>query len=91
MNRAAAERKLAALGFEIDWNVTGPSPDGWAGVIDPIGRMSICGDCFGPSIDGANAAEWYTNAVAEAEGHTGTLVPCTDRDCDYHAEVVPSR
>lgn len=86
MNRQTAERRLAALGFEIDWSVTGPAEGYWSGTIDPIGRMSICGDCFGPVVHGDNAADWYRNAIAEAEGHAGTLVPCTDPGCDFHIE-----
>lgn len=87
MRKDEAEKKLAALGFEIDWSVTGRTPDGyWDGVIDPIGRTSICGDCFGPSIQGDNASDWYKNAIAEAEGHEGTLHPCTNPDCDLHAD-----
>jgi hypothetical protein len=86
MNRAQAEAKLAALGFEIDWSCTGKSEGYWSGTIDTIGRMSICGDCFGPVINGETAADFYRNAVAEAEGHAGTLTPCTNPDCDLHAD-----
>lgn len=87
MNKQTAIRKLATWGFEIDWNVTGPHPEGsgWVGVIDPIGYTSIGGDCYGPSIDGTNAADWYKNAVTEAERLASLLQPCTNPECDMHA------
>lgn len=89
MNKATAIKRLAALGFEIDWSVTGPIPDcagAWAGVIDPIGKTSIAGSCFGPAIHGRNASAWYCAAIQEAESHAGTLEPCTNPDCDMHSE-----
>lgn len=86
MNRIIAVKRLAAVGFEIDWSVTGPNPEGgWSGTIDTIGHMSIDGDCFGLVIHADNAADWYRNAVTEAKGYKGHLRPCTDVKCDMHS------
>lgn len=91
MKRAQAEKKLAALGFEIDWNVTGSDGRGFSGTIDPIGRLSICGDCFGPSLqDCDSAAEFYRLAIQEAKSHVGSLVICNKPDCDMHSELPPA-
>ena len=91
ISKSEAERRLASMGFEIDWTVSGPSPEGgWSGTIDAIGRTSIDGDCFGPVIHGDNASDWYASAIAEAEGHKGHLFPCTNPDCDLHADFPMS-
>lgn len=88
LTRAAAERKLAALGFEIDWNVTGPAEGYWSGTIDAVGRGQIDGDCRGEVVHGSNAADWYRNAVeaAAAYAKAGPNAQCTDPDCDFHEE-----
>lgn len=85
MNRKQAEKRLAELGYQIDWTVTGPHPEGgWSGTIDAAGRGRIDGDCRGEVVFGDNAADWYRNAIAAAEGyHPPTQ--CTDPDCDFHA------
>jgi hypothetical protein len=87
--RAKAERKLEALGFRIDWEVSGPHPEGgqcWVGVLDPIGNMSLGGSCFGLSLYGNNAAEFYEDAIKEAQENVKWLEPCTNPNCDYHNE-----
>lgn len=87
MNRRQAITRLAKAGFEIDWTVTGRHEDGYSGTIDPIGRMSINGDCRGCVILAETAAQFYDRAVTEAESLTGNLSLCTQRPCDHHDEV----
>lgn len=86
MNRATAERKLAALGFEIDWSCTGEAEGYWSGTIDAIGRGMIDGDCRGEVVHGDNASDWYQNAVMAAQGYAkdGPNAQCTDPECDFH-------
>lgn len=85
MRRAAAERRLAALGYGIDWSVTGPSEGYWSGTIDAKGRGCIDSDCRGEVVHGDNAADWYRNAVAAAEsyGEPGTC-PHPIGQCEFH-------
>lgn len=85
--RKAAEYRLAALGFEVDWSVTGRADGSWSGTIDAIGRGQIDGDCRGESVDGDNAQDWYANAVRAAEYYAahGPNAECTDPECDFHA------
>jgi hypothetical protein len=86
MNKATAEKRLAALGFEIDWAVTGPAEGYWAGTIDAVGRGQIDGDCRGEVVHGDNAADWYKNAVQAAEEYAkhGPNSECTNPDCEFH-------
>lgn len=67
MNRVAAEKQLAALGFEIDWNCTVKTYDGWSGTMDAVGRGQIEGDCRGEVVFGDTLAEFLQNAIKEAE------------------------
>lgn len=86
MNRSAAEKRLAALGYEIDWSVSGPNPEGgWSGTIDAIGRGQIDGDCRGEVVFGDNASDWYKNAIAAAKGYYPPE-QCTDPNCDFHSD-----
>jgi hypothetical protein len=88
MNRAAAEKKLAALGFEIDWSVTGRMEGYWSGTIDAVGRGQIDGDCRGAIVNADTAYEWYDEAVSIAEMYTkgGPNRQCIDPDCEFHAD-----
>lgn len=86
MNKAQAERKLAALGYEVDWSCSGPHPEGgWSGTIDAIGRNCIDGDCRGEVVFGEGAADWYRNAVEAAKGYHRPT-PCTKPvgECEFH-------
>jgi hypothetical protein len=87
MNRMQAESRLAALGYVIDWSVTGPSEGYWSGTIDASKRGCIDGDCRGEVVHGDNAADWYRNAVAAAEGY-GKPTPCPHPvgQCEFHDE-----
>lgn len=86
MRRAQAEKRLAALGYVIDWSVTGPHPEGgWSGTIDAIGRGQIDGDCRGELVFGESAADWYANAIRAAESHHPPT-QCADPNCDFHAD-----
>lgn len=77
------EQKLADLGFEVNWSQV--STKGyWSGMIDPIGRMSIAGECRGIIIHAAGAPTWYREALKEARDNYFKLVPCTDPDCEFH-------
>jgi hypothetical protein len=59
MHKDVFIRKLAALGYEVDWSVSGPHPgDGWAGTIDAIGRNCIDGDCRGEVVISNTRAGW---------------------------------
>lgn len=88
MTRARAISALKRLGFQFDWSVTIKHPvwGSWTGTIDPTGRMSIGGDCRGIVVDGDTASAMYDMAVDEARSAARLLVPCTDPDCDYHAD-----
>lgn len=89
MNRARAEKILSDLGYEIDWYCTGASPEGgWYGTIDAIGRHCIDGDCRGEVVFGANAADWYRNAIAAAKSYGGRPEPCQHPigKCPFHDE-----
>jgi len=91
VNRADAEKQLAALGFEIDWSCTGPSEGYWSGTIDAIGRGQIDGDCRGEVVHGDNAADWYRKAVAAAKSYgSSRKTTCIDPDCDFH-ETRPAK
>lgn len=86
MNKSRAEAILAKLGFQIDWFVTGKDSvsGSWVGTIDPIGSMSIGGECRGQFVEGENASDFYNNAIQEAETLAKYLEPCTDPECDMH-------
>ncbi|MEO0943214.1 MAG: hypothetical protein AAFY06_00030 [Pseudomonadota bacterium] len=87
MHKAKAEHVLRELGYQIDWSVTGPSPEGgWDGTIDAIGRGLMDGDCRGAVIFGDNAADWYRNAVAEARSIGQVREYCRNPDCEFHIE-----
>lgn len=87
MRKADAVRKLAALGYVIDWSVTGHSEGYWSGTIDAAGRCCIDSDCRGEVVHGGTAAEWYRNAVAAAESY-GKPTPCPHPvgRCEFHDE-----
>lgn len=88
MNRAQAEAKLKALGFEIDWSVTGSSEGYWSGTIDALGRRKIDGDCRGEVVHGDNAGDWYRNAVEAAQLYAAKPSQlCRNPDCDFHGGV----
>ena len=86
MNRATAERKLAKLGFEIDWSCTSKG-EYWGGTMDAIGRGQIDGDCRGEAIDGcATLSDFLLQCIEAAEGYAkhGPNSQCTDPECDFH-------
>ena len=87
MNRQQAEKKLAALGYRIDWSSTGAADGYWSGTIDAIGRNCIDGDSRGEVVHGDNAADWYANAVAAAKGYHRPA-PCDKSagTCEFHDE-----
>ncbi len=88
MNRATAERRLAALGFEIDWSCTGKAEGYWSGVMDAIGRGMIDGDCRGEVVTGDTQADFLRLCIEIAESyakHAPNTV-CTDPYCDFHAD-----
>lgn len=87
MNRVAAEKQLAALGYAIDWTCTGPAEGYWSGTIDAVGRCCIDGACRGEVVHGDNAADWYANAVNAAKNYPPP-VPCDKLagTCEFHDE-----
>lgn len=89
MNRATAERKLAALGFEIDWSTTDKLLGYWSGCIDAKGRGQLDGDCRGCVVSGDTLDEFLCRCIEEAEGYAKRGVSqCTDPECDLH-EGIP--
>lgn len=85
MTRATAERRLAALGYVIDWSCTGMAEGYWSGTIDAAGRACIDGDCRGEVVHGKDASDWYRNAIRVAEGY-GRPRPCQHPvgECEFH-------
>lgn len=88
MQKQTAIKRLRAAGFEIDWSVTGRGESGYFGTIDPIGGMSINGDCRGCVILADSADEFYSLAVQEAESLSGDLSLCDKEDCDFHDDTA---
>ena len=94
MHRKQAEAKLKALGYEIDWSVTGPNGDwfgtnrAWSGTFDAIGRYCIDGDCRGEVVFGDNAADFYKNAIEAAKGYSKPE-PCryAPGTCPFHDDA----
>lgn len=86
MTRANTIKRLQQLGFEFDWSVTGKAPESgmWSGTIDPVGAMSIGGECRGCVVTGDTAGEMYFDAIKEAETNARYLQPCTNPECDMH-------
>lgn len=88
MNRAQAVKRLAALGYEFDWSVTGPSDGAWCGTIDAIGRNCVDGDCRGEAVYGENAADMYRTAVNAMKGyHPPTPCPYEPGECPFHDDA----
>lgn len=88
MTRQDAERQIAPLGFTLD-DAAGKSPGlGWSATIDPVGRVSISGDCRGIAVvDGAaSASDFWALVVSEAREAAPYLgpCPCPPGDCDFH-------
>jgi hypothetical protein len=87
MNRKIAEKRLAQLGFEIDWDCTQKVDGYWSGTMDAIGRGMIDGDCRGEAINsGSTQAEFLRDCITAAEGYAkhGPNAQCTDPECDFH-------
>ena len=80
-------KKLADLGFCYDESVTYRTYY-WAGVIDPIGCMSIGGECRGIAVSGDTRAEMDAEALEQARLLAPLLEPCTDADCDMHTTAL---
>lgn len=88
MNRKTAERKLAALGFQVDWSCTVKVDGFWMGTMDAIGRGQIDGDCRGEAINsGSTLAEFFRDCIEAAEGYAkrGPNSLCVDPGCDFHS------
>jgi hypothetical protein len=78
-------RALARRGFKYDEAVVHKS-NLWFGVIDAVGKTSICGDCHGVPVAGFTRAAMDAEALYWAEHYSTHLQPCTDPACAFHNE-----
>jgi hypothetical protein len=90
--RQQAERELARLGFQLDPDSGKSETLGWWATIDPVGHMSIGGECKGRPVANftATASEFWDEVISEAREIAPLLTPCpcvTD-GCEYHAGEV---
>jgi len=87
MTSKATAKKLASLGFKYDEDVTCRTYY-WSGTIDPIGKMSIGGECAGLAVSGNTRAEMDAEAIERAQEMSHMLTPCNDPECDMHWEKL---
>jgi hypothetical protein len=84
MTSKVVAARLADMGFAYDESVTCKTHY-WAGTIDPIGAVSIGGECRGVAVSGNTRAEMDAEALEQATMLAPLLAPCTDPECDMHA------
>ena len=76
MNKSKAIGILKSLGFQMDPEVTGKFGDTWMCTYDPIGRMSISGDCRGTACWSLKASDLWDEVVELASTEAKYLEPC---------------
>jgi hypothetical protein len=93
--RRQAERELRKLGFELDPDVSGRSPNGFGltATFDPLGRMSLNGECRGTVIFDytESASAFWDEVIEEGLKAAKLLTPCPEDPgcCEFHdAEQV---
>jgi hypothetical protein len=88
--RRQAEQELRKLGFQLDPAVSGKSPDGMghAATFDPVGRMSLNGECRGTVIYDytESASAFWDEVIEEARKASKFLTPCPEDPgcCEFH-------
>ena len=93
--RQQAERKLQELGFQLDPDSGKSEISGWWATIDPIGRVSIQGECRGVAVANftATSSEFWDEVIERAAESAPFLGPCPFEvgDCEFHdIERVPA-
>lgn len=88
MKRKQAEKILAELGYEIDWNVTGQCEGYWAGTVDAIGRNCIDVDCRGEVVHAMNESAWYEQAIKQVKEYPRPKpCPYPIGECTFHDDA----
>jgi hypothetical protein len=87
--KAQAVAELKRLGFELDESVTSfDRCNGFAATFDPIGRVSIGGDCRGCFEFNytASASEFWQQVIDRAREEAPFLAACPmlPGECDFH-------
>lgn len=90
---AQARAELSKLGLALDDTVSGwTRRDGGMATIDPVGRMSLGGECRGHVVADytAPAADFWADVVREARDIAPTLSPCPHPlgECEFHDEEM---
>ena len=76
---------LKRCGFELDEDTFFAGRTGYQGTIDPVGKMSILGDCRGIACAAHDAPSFWAQVIEEAAKNAPFLEPCPDPEhCEMH-------